>query len=187
MASVCRLDFRGGWVSGTAWNTLFEKDNISWPAFDMDGDPNVFTDGELVAIAAIWRAVAEDFAPFNVDVTTVDQIIAETANNNYMRVAIGGSAQEVSSINGVQAGGIAYVGAFGWEDLQYQPAFVFPMDLCIIDCFEGPKYVWEATSHEVSLDGWMAPFTLNISDIYIYIYIHTTAFTCRSGVSKLDY
>jgi hypothetical protein len=154
MSHACRLDFRGGWVSGRDWNTLFEKDNISWPAYDSDGDPNAFTDKELGQIAAIWRAVAEDFAPFNVDVTTIDQIIAETANSNYMRVAIGGSGEQVLNIT--KAGGIAYVGVFGSEDLQNQPAFVFPDNLCIIECSGGVKYVWEATSHEVSLGGTQA-------------------------------
>jgi len=142
-------------VFGRDWNTLFEKDNISWPAYDSDGDPNAFTDKELGQIAAIWRAVAEDFAPFNVDVTTIDQIIAETANSNYMRVAIGGSGEQVLNITG--AGGIAFVGVFGCEDLMHQPAFVFPVDLCIIECSPyGVKYVWEATSHEVSLIGTQA-------------------------------
>jgi hypothetical protein len=140
MSSDCRLDFRGGWVFGTAWG----DGNVSWPAYDSDDDPNAFTDEELGEMVAIWRAVAEDFAPFNVDVTTIDQIIAETANSNYMRIAIGGSAQEVLNENG---GGIAYVGVFGAENLQYQPAFVFPKNLC------GPKCVWEAASHEVSLGG----------------------------------
>ena len=39
------------------------------PAYSFDADPNFSTE-ELVAIVAIWRGVAEDYAPFNIDVTT---------------------------------------------------------------------------------------------------------------------
>jgi hypothetical protein len=156
-------------VSGTAWG----DGNVSWPAFDSNGDPNAFTNAELGQIEAIWGAVSEDFAPFNVDVTTINQITANTANSSYIRVAIGGSGEEVLNITG--AGGIAYVGVFGEPDLQYQPAFVFPMDLCMggnITCFEGPKYVWEATSHEVSLGGTQACLERCILARYVvYIYI----------------
>ena len=38
--------------------------------FDQDGDPTTFSDGELSAIAGVWQRVAEDYAPFSVDVTT---------------------------------------------------------------------------------------------------------------------
>eukprot|EP00775_Hariotina_reticulata_P008396 gene8396-8580_t len=137
------LDFRGGWVFGSAWST----GNVSWPAYDSDGNPNTFTNTELGQIVAIWRAVAEDFAPFNVDVTTINQItVANTANSNYMRVAIGGSSEQVLNDS---AGGIAYVGVFGRTDLKYQPAFVFPYSLCVTcQGNAGVKNVWEATSHE---------------------------------------
>ncbi|KAF6263053.1 hypothetical protein COO60DRAFT_1635476 [Scenedesmus sp. NREL 46B-D3] len=37
-----------------------------------DGDRSTFNAEELADIVAVWRAVAEDFAPFDVDVTTVD-------------------------------------------------------------------------------------------------------------------
>ncbi len=43
----------------------------SRPAFDMDGDPNYFSDGEVATIKEIWTGVAEDFAPFNINVTTI--------------------------------------------------------------------------------------------------------------------
>ncbi len=39
------------------------------PPFDTDGAPASFSPAEQQAIVAIWRAVAEDFAPFDVDVS----------------------------------------------------------------------------------------------------------------------
>jgi len=38
--------------------------------WDTDGDPNTFSDEERTTIQEVWISVAEDFAPFNIDVTT---------------------------------------------------------------------------------------------------------------------
>ena len=39
------------------------------PAFDKDGNNGSFNAAEQSDIVAIWRAVAEDYAPFDVDVS----------------------------------------------------------------------------------------------------------------------
>ena len=59
------LNFGGILTTGTLWNRSIET-----PPFDRDGNRNAFSDAELREIVAIWRAVAEDFAPFEVDITT---------------------------------------------------------------------------------------------------------------------
>src|SRR5262249_12715520 len=41
------------------------------PAFTFDEDRTTFTDDELSAIYYIWKHAAEDFSPFNINVTTV--------------------------------------------------------------------------------------------------------------------
>src|SRR5438874_6455891 len=61
------LDFNGHF-DGT-WGTY---SNIDTPAYDIDGNPSVFSAAEQSNIYQIWQAVAEDYAPFNVNVTTVD-------------------------------------------------------------------------------------------------------------------
>src|SRR6476620_5808821 len=45
--------------------------NVVTPAYDTDGNPASFSAAELAAIREIWSRVAEDYAPFNVNVTTV--------------------------------------------------------------------------------------------------------------------
>src|SRR5438046_3413403 len=35
------------------------------PALDQDGDPTTFNDAELETIRTVWKAVAEDYSPFN--------------------------------------------------------------------------------------------------------------------------
>jgi serralysin len=95
--------------------------------------------------------VAEDFAPFNVDVTTEDPTLGvgaaalaysgSTSDASWgIRVCIGGTS---SDWFGGGAGGVAYLGSFTWNT--DTPCFVFSKEL-------GPdyaKYIWEATSHEV--------------------------------------
>src|SRR5436305_1316787 len=47
-------------------------DNITSPAYDPSGNGPSFTATEMQTIQRIWARVAEDFAPFNLDVTTQD-------------------------------------------------------------------------------------------------------------------
>jgi hypothetical protein len=54
-----------------------------------DNNPSVFSSRELLDIFAIWRGVSEDFAAFDVDVTTEfpgDQVLKSSG----VRVCIGG-------------------------------------------------------------------------------------------------
>ncbi len=67
------LDFDGHETSGTIWNSSFNAGaTITTPAYNFSGDASSFSDSELTRIQRIWARVAEDFAPFNVNVTTQD-------------------------------------------------------------------------------------------------------------------
>jgi hypothetical protein len=55
-----------------------------------DGNPTSWSTAELSDILAIWRGVAEDFSPWDVDVTTEDPGDAYLAANG-IRAVIGGS------------------------------------------------------------------------------------------------
>ncbi|KAI8464004.1 MAG: hypothetical protein J3K34DRAFT_462145 [Monoraphidium minutum] len=134
---VILLDFDGHVTQGTAWNYQ-RAAQIMTPAYDTDGNPGAFSTAELTNIITIWRAVAEDFAVFDVDVTTEDNgvVLADRGT----RCVIGGNSDWYTAAG---AGGVAYVGVFGRPE--YMPAFVFPKQLG-----NGyPKYVAEAISHEV--------------------------------------
>ncbi len=96
------LDFNGRVTS--SWGLY---SNITTPPFDQDGDTTTFSSGEIAAIQEIWARVAEDYAPFNINVTTVDP--NTEANRAVAIIAIGGS---YSDWYGSSAGGVAYVGGF---------------------------------------------------------------------------
>ncbi|WIA38723.1 hypothetical protein OEZ86_002023 [Tetradesmus obliquus] len=131
------LDFDGHVLEGSAWNEVAERDRLVSAAYDKDGDPNSFHAEEIADIVAIWRAVAEDYAAFDVDVTTADPGDAALEGIG-QRAVIGGAAGDWYGV----AGGIAYVNSFGKRGM---PCFIFSLSLGP----NNPKFIWEAVSHEL--------------------------------------
>ncbi len=146
-AHTIYLDFDGHRTSGTRWNSSYNGGaDIVTPAYDTNGNPNVFTDAELLNIQRMWQRVAEDFLPFDVNVTTeepdLDDLIRTDANDTRwgIRVVIGGGSNDWLKMS---AGGIAYVNSFSWDS--DTPVFVFENQLGN----GNEKYTAEAISHEV--------------------------------------
>jgi len=142
---VIFLDFDGHTTSGTSWNSSFTGGaDFTTPAFDTDGNPATFSTAEQTLIQGVWRRIAEDYAPFDVDVTTEDPGVealrrSGSGDVNWgVRVVIGGSSLQWL---GSSAGGVAYVGSFNWTS--DTPAYVFPLQLS-----NNEKYIAEAASHE---------------------------------------
>lgn len=152
-SKVIYLDFNGHTTTGTPWNTNFSGGaDIVTPPFDTDGNPSSFSDAELAAIQEVWRRVAEDYAAWDVDVTTEDpgiEALRRTSLNDAIhgsRCVIGGSSLQWLGTN---AGGVAYVGSFGGQvaattTLNDTPCFVFPTQLA-----GSAPYIAEAASHEI--------------------------------------
>ena len=106
---------------------------IVTPAFDLDGDPLTFNAEELRQIEEIWYRVAEDFSPFNINVTT---IAPPTLNDfEHVMVVIGGdndwapAAGGWGTIDGFSAGGA-------------NTNYVFS------ELFFNPQQIASASSHE---------------------------------------
>ena len=116
------LDFDG---NGQAWNYNNQQIFTSTPPLDLDGDDDSFSIEERNLITDVWKRVAEDFSPFDIDVTTVDPGSFE--NGEALRVAIGGSYFDwLSDYHHEQVGGIANLSAFG--NNQSNVVFVFAQD-----------------------------------------------------------
>jgi len=120
---VMYLDFDGHVTTGTVWNS--SVDTIISPAYTRDSDP-AFSNLELEYIQDMWRQVAEDYAPFDVDVTTEEPgsaaIIKSTSDDEYYgtRVVI-----TKDNFDGCGCGGFAYIGVFDNVGGFHKPAFVF--------------------------------------------------------------
>jgi hypothetical protein len=126
------LDFNGH--TQASWGNWT---NVVTPVYDRDGDRTTFSDGELASIQEIWARVAEDYASFNIDVTTIDP--GGSANGVVARIAIGGN---YSDWFGNSAGGVAYIG--GFYNSAPNVGYVFEDALGNGNA----RYVSEAASHE---------------------------------------
>ena len=143
------LDFDGHVASGTLWNNdvFLEPYNtgaaITAPAFSTDGDLTTFSVSEQAAIQEIWARVAEDYAAFQIDVTTeAPPASLFTAGSQAMRVVI---STDIDAVTGQQwfptAGGVAFLNS--WTNTSATPAWVFANRLA-----NTAKYIAEAVSHE---------------------------------------
>lgn len=94
------LDFNGGLVTEGSI-TRHRADSIARdfyvPVFDLDGDKTTFSADETEAIKEIRDRVAEDFAPFNINVTTSP--ISAFPNQEALQVIIGGDGSWLSTAN----------------------------------------------------------------------------------------
>ena len=135
-ARTIYLDFNGQTISGTQW-AADDAGPYSALPYSLDGLAS-FTTVEQDAIQEIWQRVAEDYSPFDVDVTTQDPgaaaidrtTAADTVYGTRMLVTNSPAADVTSSTTGV-----AFLGAFdrvgtginGHDGLQ--PAWAFPAGL----------------------------------------------------------
>ena len=100
----------GSWldIGGTSTNGPI-------PAYDTDGDATTFSGSELDLIRSIHSVVADKFAPFNIDVTTVDP--GRLEDGRIGKVVVGGDGSWYNDGRERMAGGVAYHGGF-WGDAE---------------------------------------------------------------------
>lgn len=138
------LDFDGQTVTAPHWNSGAPIEAAAY-SFGDQTDEN-FSVSDRAAIYEIWKRVAEDFAAWDVNVTTQDPGAADLSMNwsvagdpHGVRVVITPSYRWLSN---QRYGGVAYVGSF---DANYDlPAWVFSSNLSN----GAVKSVAEAASHE---------------------------------------
>lgn len=122
--AVVFLDMDGHTVSGTSWN--------------YNGDIYCSGSGlDSTQITTIFNRVAEDYRPFNVNITTDSAKYLAAPVNMRMRVIL----TETSAWYGSGAGGVAFVGSFTWGD--DTPCFIFTALLN-----HNVKNIAEAAAHE---------------------------------------
>jgi hypothetical protein len=152
-SKVLYLDFNGHTVSGTAWNSGpgSRPVYIALP-YDTDGDPKTFSEAEQAVIREVWARVSEDFAPFDVNVTTVEPAaftptvsralitLAEDANGNYVP-------------GGEYYGGYAYVNVFGASNYHstYAPSWIIADNVGRTSAANIAEVVSHEFGHELGL------------------------------------
>lgn len=147
-SQVVYLDFDGHTMEGTAWNVNREPVLVALP-FDPsqnDSPPTVanFTQDELNRIAEIWHRMSEDFAAFDIDVTTEEpDVFTPTTGRVLFTLDTDAYGASMPSRG---AGGVAWVNPWGRSNYAtyYSPALVYYKNL------QGSAtYNAEAGSHEL--------------------------------------
>ena len=114
------LDFDGHHSVNNVWGH-----DIQFPAFNRTGGTDTFADSELVEIQKQFQAVAEDFFPFDVNVTTIEpgtEALRNTGNgDNEWGIRVLNTQATEGFGNGI--GGVAYLNSFSWNS--DTPAFTF--------------------------------------------------------------
>ncbi len=125
---------------------------FSTEPYDLDGSPFDFNDQELMRIQEAFLRVSEDFAPFNVNVTTEEPPLADLENAGEgdtrwgVRTVVGGSTFDWLTRSGESpeagAGGVALLGSFAFPT--DTPAYAFEEGYSA-----NAKNLAEVISHEV--------------------------------------
>jgi len=128
-ARTVYLDVDGHTTVGTDWNAIC--DDVLCPegapivseALDVDGNTGSFSNAELGLIQGIWARAADDYAMFDIDVTTESPPLSDIIRSSFNDERYGLRVVVTRSNFYNPALGVAFVGAFG--DLVDTPAFVF--------------------------------------------------------------
>lgn len=146
--NIIYLDFDGiTWQSGNWWlgafNNAVTEGGFS-PGYTVDNDPSTFNNIERQNIFEIWQAISEDFAVFDVDVTT-EKPTGERDAQFQQKGAVALFLSDALVQQGCGCGGIAHVDVFGQSNPYLRPSLNFTY-------FGGPAQVYdiaEIGSHEI--------------------------------------
>ncbi|WLE97920.1 MAG: CARDB domain-containing protein [Candidatus Electrothrix communis] len=115
------INYWGGTLSGTDWNTAYNSGNdIIYTPYSSDADTNSFSTGDRYNMWLAWEEAAEDFAPFDINVTTKESV--------YLATPVANRVQMIATTTNyfyTGAGGVAYVGIFGTTNDTYRTGFVW--------------------------------------------------------------
>jgi len=151
------LDFTGHSLVGTIWqgqNTATTADDYTdaqmlMPPWSDDGDTTTFSNAERQIIIDTWSAVAEDYAPFAVNVTTEEPAQSALDRTNSGDQIYGARALITDGANVIATecgcGGIAYVDVF---DYIYWNTYFGPSLSWGVSGANG-KFLSDVVSHEV--------------------------------------
>ncbi|HEV7332930.1 MAG TPA: T9SS type A sorting domain-containing protein [Flavisolibacter sp.] len=156
-SAVIFLDFDGHIVEGTSWN--------------YDG-PFVCNGSNLNAtqLTEVFNRVAEDYRPFNINVTTDSTVYAAAPVKRRIRVVLTTSSSWYGS-----AGGVAFTNSFTWGD--NTPCFVFTALLNY-----NVKNVAEAAAHEAG-----HTLGLNHQSAYDNICNKTSEYNSGTGTGEIGW
>lgn len=150
-ARTIHLDFDGGTLlSSNSW-LLNGLTSLLFPGWSLDAS-SAFSDAERAVVIEVWARIAEDFAPFDIDVTTEEPAAgglwrSSSGDTHYgVRVAFTSGTGVQTGLCSSNCGGVAWIGTFDsvTSGETRSPAWVFPSSLG-----NRAKSMAEAGSHEI--------------------------------------
>jgi PKD repeat protein len=146
------LDFTGADLTATNWNSPI-KPSLQAAAFDLDGSPTTFNTAEKEFIYKVWQAVSEDYAPFDVNVTTQQpdssQLNIGGRNDQRFGVSVVVTRAFASARINAGVGGTSNIGSFDNTNNTKRTVLVFYDTLGHSSAAPLDKKVAESSSHEV--------------------------------------
>ncbi|MBT8270490.1 MAG: PKD domain-containing protein, partial [Bacteroidia bacterium] len=141
---VVYVNFVGYTFSGTAWNDSAGVGTFVARPYDSNGNDEVFTTSEINDMASIWSRISEDYAAFDIDVTT-EPPSSFGPNVGHILITNRTDANG-NNLYPNSAGGVAYVDVWGYSYYTYyQPALVFYNHLGSSNAHN----IADASSHEL--------------------------------------
>ena len=116
--------------------------------YDLDGDPSTFSDAEMDVIQNVWARVAENFAPFDVDVTTAAPGDELFTSGDGVRVDItNGGTSALATTCGGSSDCVGEAWTSGWGELD-PAAVVLPQHFGTGNA-GNPEEIAEVATHEI--------------------------------------
>ena len=141
---VIYLDFNGHTAQDPSWGGAGYPGQIVSASFDTDGNPGGFSVAEQATIFEVWQRVAEDYRPFDVNITTRDPGVEGLRRSSATDTAYGQrvvvTPSNFTGISGMI--GVALLNVFDADD--DVAAYVFTD----VAHKQTPKTIGEAVSHE---------------------------------------
>jgi hypothetical protein len=145
------LNFKGGTL------TLPGGRFYSYPVFDLDGDPSTFSVVERSMILEVFQRVSEDFAPFDVDVTTEAPARDGLARSSKEDDVFGQQIFITRDVDKTGLGGMAPIGSFDSIEIPgdpstsdyYRAAFAYYDNVTPMNPGDRAAAIADVVSHEL--------------------------------------
>ena len=119
---VLYINYWGGSLSNTYWNANYTNNApINFTPYDVDGNTGNFSSNERYLMWLAWREAAEDFAPFDINITTSSSVYNATPIANRAQMIVTTTQDWFSN----SAGGVALVDIFDDNSNYYKSAWTW--------------------------------------------------------------